>query len=365
MYSIGNDLYTGKRSFNIVGRRKLWFSVAIVFVLVSISAFIIREPNLGIEFRGGSQFTVSGTQIKDHGPAYDAVAEVSASVPRVSNVGQEAVRVQTEELSDQDTQAVRSALAEAYQVPDSEVTSTFIGPSWGQDILAQALRAMVIFMVAISVVLMAYFRSWTIAVGAIGALLHDFIVTLGVYWILGLEVTPATIIGLLTIMGYSLYDTVVVFDKVRENTVELTSQHERTYAEEANLAINQTLIRSINTSVTGLLPVIAVLVIGVWILGADTLRDLSLVMFVGMLLSAISSIFVAAPLAVSLAERDEKIKEHTEEVLSRRAALTGSDSDTETTAAKDSDSIAVELVAGSHQGQRAQPKRKKKKRKNR
>lgn len=373
MYSVGNDLYTGKRSFNIVGRRKTWFAVAIAFVLISLAAFIIRQPNLGIEFRGGSQLTVSNTHITDHQPAYDVIAQVSASVPRVSNVGQNSVRVQTEELSDQDTQEVRRALADAYDVAESEVTSTFIGPSWGQDILAQAVRAMIIFMVAISIVLMAYFRSWTIAVGAISALLHDFVVTLGVYWILGLEVTPATVIGLLTIMGYSLYDTVVVFDKVRENTVALTEQYERTYAEEANLAINQTLIRSVNTSVTGLLPVLAVLVIGVWLLGADTLRDLSLVMFVGMLLSAISSIFVAAPLAVSLAERNPAILEHTAKVLDRRGEVSGEplgEPDAETTlpgggikkkGAQDSGTITV---VGGHQGQSAQPKRKKK-RKNR
>ncbi len=363
MYSVGNDLYTGKRSIDIVGRRKIWFSMALFLVLASLASFIIRAPNLGIEFRGGSQFTVSGTQISDHQPAYDAVADVSSSVPRVSNVGQEAVRVQTEELDDQSTQDVRKALADAYDVPEADVTSTFIGPSWGQDILAQAMQAMGIFMVAISIVLMAYFRSWTIAVGAIGALLHDFVVTLGVYWMLGLEVTPATIIGLLTIMGYSLYDTVVVFDKVRENTVELTEQYDRTYAEEANLAINQTLIRSLNTSITGLLPVMAVLVIGVWILGADTLRDLALVMFVGMFLSAISSIFVAAPLAVALANRNPEIKEHTAEVLERRdnRSLTGTDE-------KDlmpSGSISTEHVAGGHKGQAAQPKRKKKKRKKR
>ncbi|QOQ38882.1 protein translocase subunit SecF [Trueperella pecoris] len=359
MYSFGNSLYSGKRSYNIVGRRKWWFSIAIAAVLISFAAFLIRDPNLGIEFRGGSQFTVSSTTISDHKPAYDVVAEVSTSVPRVSNVGQEAVRVQTESLDDQKTQQVRAGLAQAYQVDEKEVTSTFIGPSWGQDILAQAIRAMVIFMALISIVLMIYFRSWTIAVGAIGALLHDFIVTLGVYWLLGLEVTPATIIGLLTIMGYSLYDTVVVFDKVRENTSALENQHKLTYAEEANLAINQTLIRSLNTSITGLLPVLAVLVIGVWWLGADTLRDLSLVMFVGMFLSAISSIFVAAPVAVALAERDPKIKAHTERVREIRGELADPATETNQPETVASGSITTERVSGGHRGQGAQPKRKK------
>lgn len=352
MYSFGNGLYSGERSFKIVGRRKLWFTIALVAVAISCLAFIIRTPNLGIEFRGGSQFTISGTSITEHQPAYDVVATVSDNVPRVSTVGEHAVRVQTEQLDDQQTQQVRDGLADSYQVPESEVTSTYVGPSWGHDILVQALRAVLIFMVAISLILTIYFRSWMVAVAALGALLHDFIVTLGIYWILGLEVTPATVIGLLTIMGYSLYDTVVVFDKVRENTTALTNQVETTYAERANLAINQTLIRSMNTSLTGLLPVLAVLVVGVWLLGADTLRDLALVMFVGMALSALSSIFVAAPLAVTLSERSGKIREHTEKVKRLRAE-----------AGKENDSSGVlpTLHAGGHLGQAAQPKRKSKK----
>ncbi|MFP7697325.1 protein translocase subunit SecF [Trueperella sp. LYQ143] len=360
VYSIGNDLYSGRKSYDIIGKRKIWFAVAFLLVAISLLSFVVREPNLGIEFRGGSQFTVSGTQITDHKPAYDVVAKSTDAVPRVSTVGTTGVRVQTEQLDDQKTQEVKAGLAQAYQVPDTEVTSTYIGPSWGQDIMSQAVRAMIIFMVLISVVLMIYFRSWTIAIGAIGALLHDFIVTLGVYWILGMEIAPATVIGLLTIMGYSLYDTVVVFDKVRENTASLTQQREMTYGEKANLAINQTLIRSLNTSITGLLPVMAVLIIGVWLLGAQTLRDLGLVMFVGMLLSAISSIFVAAPLAVALAERNPKIKQHRAEVLEIRQQL--SSSETSTKAEETSGKIATVRVSGGHQGQAAQPKRRKKKR---
>ncbi|MFY9262922.1 MAG: protein translocase subunit SecF [Actinomycetaceae bacterium] len=362
MYSIGNDLYTGRKSLNIIGKRRLWFAIALVFIAISLVSFVVKEPNLGIEFRGGSQFTVSQVSDTSHDPAYKVIAEEgNDDAPRVATVGDSAVRVQTSELDDQQTQAVKTALAEAYGVSESDVTSTFIGPSWGQDILAKAIRAMVIFMALISIVLTVYFRSWTIAAGAIGALLHDFVVTLGVYWILGFEVTPATIIGLLTIMGYSLYDTVVVFDKVRENTAELTEQLDVTYEESANLAVNQTLIRSLNTSLTGLLPVIAVLVIGVWMLGADTLRDLALVMFVGMLLSTISSIVVAAPLAVWLALRNPQIREHTNEVLSLRE-----DHHVEKAASatpEKTNLATVEVVPGGHKGQRAQPQRKKKRKK--
>lgn len=362
MYKVGNDLYTGKKSLNIIGRRKIWFAVAFLAVLVSLAAFFIREPNLGIEFRGGSQFTVSNVADTSHQVAYDVISEHgNDDAPRVATIGNSSVRVQTTELDDIQTQEVRDALAQAYNVQASDVTSTFIGPSWGQDILSKAIRAMVIFMALISIVLTVYFRSWTIAVGAIGALLHDFVVTLGVYWILGFEITPATIIGLLTIMGYSLYDTVVVFDKVRENTSDLTEQHEVTYEESANLAVNQTLIRSLNTSITGLLPVAAVLFVGVGILGADTLRDLALVMFVGMVLSTVSSIFVAAPLAVALALRNPKVAQHTEEVKSQRVEFDSRNMDkAESETAKSATLDKVENVAGGPKNKRSSMKRNKK-----
>ncbi|WP_297566418.1 protein translocase subunit SecF, partial [uncultured Arcanobacterium sp.] len=219
MYPIGNDLYSGRRSLNIIGLRKVWFGIALLLILASLMSILIRDPNLGIEFRGGSQFTVTGTEVTSHQPAYEAISKIGADdAPRVSSLGTSGLRVQTVELSDQQTQELKETLAAAYKVPVSDVTSTYIGPSWGQNIMSKAIRAMIVFMVTVSLVLMLYFRSWTIAIGAMGALLHDFIITLGVYWLLGLEITPATIIGILTILGYSLYDTVVVFDKIRENT---------------------------------------------------------------------------------------------------------------------------------------------------
>ncbi|MFC5370060.1 protein translocase subunit SecF [Arcanobacterium bovis] len=368
VYSIGNDLYSGRKSFNVIGLRKIWFGIIILAILASITSVFVKEPNLGIEFRGGSQFTVSNTKIDSHDGAYKVIAQVGKDdAPRVSSLGSNSIRVQTTSLDDQSTQKVKEELAKAYQVPEKEVTSTFIGPSWGKDIMDKAIRAMIVFLVAVSIVLIAYFRSWTIAVGAIGALLHDFVVTLGIYWILGLEITPATIIGILTILGYSLYDTVVVFDKVRENTLELRKQRKITYEESANLAINQTLIRSINTSITGLLPVMAVLFIGVGIFGAETLRDLALVMFVGMLLSTLSSIFIAAPLAVALALRNDDIAAHTRSVLASRGELgheTSKDLESVDGASEESDMITGahldDRVAGQHKGNSAQPKKRKK-----
>ncbi|WP_054953626.1 protein translocase subunit SecF [Flaviflexus massiliensis] len=321
MYSLGNDLYSGKKSFNIIGKRKIWYTISLVFVALTAILLMVKPINLGIDFRGGSQFTISGTTNSSQQDAIDIVAEYSGEDnARVSEIGANSIRVQTGELSNEETQEVRSGLAEAYGVPIDDVASTFIGPTWGADVSKQALQSLVVFIILISIVLWIYFRTWTIAVGAIGALLHDLIITVGVYVASGFEVTPATVIGLLTILGYSLYDTVVVFDKVRENTSGFADQEDYTYAEAANLAVNQTLIRSINTSVTGLLPVGAILVIGVLFQGAGTLRDLSLALFVGMLISAISSIFVASPLAVTLGERQQDIKEHTERVLARREA---------------------------------------------
>lgn len=366
MYSFGNDLYSGRKSFNVIGKRNIWFSIALIAIAISVVAFIFKSPNLGIEFRGGSQFTVSGTANAAHDGAYKVIKEVGKDdAPRVSSVGANGVRVQTMRLDDKQTQNVKEALAKEYKVPLKDVTSTYIGPSWGQDILNKAIRAMIVFMVLVSIVMIAYFRSWTIAVGAMGALLHDFIVTLGIYWILGLEVTPATIIGILTILGYSLYDTVVVFDKVRENTEKLRAQSAYTFEESANLAINQTLIRSLNTSITGLLPVMAVLFIGVGIFGADTLRDLALVMFVGMILSTLSSIFLAAPLAVALGMRNKDIQSHTKrvhEIRENEKSLSSKNMDTETREAIESDMLAYagidDRVAGTHRGQRSQPKRK-------
>ncbi|WP_200829195.1 protein translocase subunit SecF [Arcanobacterium ihumii] len=371
VYSIGNDLYSGRKSFKVIGLRKIWFGIALFAILASVLSVFVKEPNLGIEFRGGSQFTISNTKIHSHEGAYKVIADIGKDdAPRVSSVGSSGIRVQTVSLDNQSTQKVKESLAQAYEVPEKDVTSTFVGPSWGKDIMAKAIRAMIVFMVAVSIVLIAYFRSWTIAVGAIGALLHDFIVTLGIYWILGLEITPATIIGILTIMGYSLYDTVVVFDKVRENTTELRRQSKVTYEESANLAINQTLIRSLNTSITGLLPVVSVLFIGVGLLGAETLRDLALVMFIGMLLSTLSSIFIAAPLAVALALRNDDISSHTRSVLATRGELgheSSKDMGSKPAELGESDMITGahfdDRIAGRHQGNAAQPKKRKKRNK--
>jgi preprotein translocase subunit SecF len=354
----GNDLHTGKRSYDIVGRRRLWFLIGAI--LVGISAILLVRPGLnpGIEFRGGSEFRINSVADPAEQPARDAVATVSPDEEvRVSKIGANALRVQTATLTSEEVEEVRLALVSAYGVTADEVTSSFIGPTWGADVSSKAIRGLVVFLVLVSVVMTIYFRNWRMAAAALIALFHDLAVTVGVYAAVGWEVTPATVIGFLTILGYSLYDTVVVFDKVRENTVGVTDQSRTTYAEQANLAVNQTLVRSINTSVVALLPVAAILFVGAFILGAGTLRDISLALFVGMGIGTFSSIFLATPFEVALRQREPKLKAHTERVLAARAASSGEGDATPALVA--AGQLATgHLRPGAHQGTAAQPRRK-------
>lgn len=349
----GNDLYSGRRSYEIVGTRRIWFSVGIGVVLVSTILLLTVGLNLGIAFRGGSEFTVSGVTDVSEQPAIDAVTETEgAEPPRVSIVGENTVRVQTSQLSDEQTTDLAARLAEAYDVPEAQVGSSFIGATWGADVTSKALRGLVIFLVLVSLVLTVYFRDWRMAVSGIVALLHDVAITVGVYAAVGWEVTPATMIGFLTILGYSLYDTVVVFDKVRENVTGVLDQKRFTYGELANLAVNQTLVRSLNTSVVAVLPVASILFIGAFLLGAGTLRDISLALFIGIIVGTFSSVFLATPLLVWLREREPAIAAHNAKVAAARAKAAAE--------GKQDDGPKVRvgsLTPGGHLGNRAQPRR--------
>ncbi|MCU1571866.1 MAG: Preprotein translocase subunit SecF [Naasia sp.] len=317
----GNDLYTGARSIDFVRRRRIWFLASAIAVILAIAVPFLRGGyQFGIEFTGGSEFQVSGLASPDQSIAEDAVASVVPDIaPRVSTVGGSGIRVQTDQLADQESTQVRLALADAYSVPLNDVTESFIGPSWGADITSQALRALLVFLLLAGVVMAIYFRTWKMALAAMVALLHDLVITAGVYGIVGFEVTPAAVIGFLTILGYSLYDTVVVFDKIRENTQGGEAVSSRTFGESVNLAVNQTLVRSINTSVVAILPVGAILFIGAFVLGAGTLRDIALALFIGILVGTYSTIFVAAPLYVSLRERESSIRTQSKRTLELRA----------------------------------------------
>ncbi len=317
----GNDLYTGERSYNFVGRRRIWYTIAFVMIALSILLPIIRGGFVfGIEFSGGSEFQISGVADVNQQVATDAVVAVVAEAsPRVSSVGTDSVRVQTEQLTTAQSTEVRDALAAAYDVPTDQVTSSFIGPSWGADITGAAVRALVVFIVLAALLMAIYFRTWKMSLAAVVSLLHDMIITVGVYGAFGFEITPAAVIGFLTILGYSLYDTVVVFDKVRENTGEATG---RTFAESVNLAVNQTLVRSINTGVVAALPVGAILFIGTTLLGAGTLRDISLALFVGILIGTYSTIFIGAPLYSQLRENEPEIAKTSKKIKATSSRVT-------------------------------------------
>lgn len=312
----GNELYTGKRSYPFTSKHRLWFAIAGALVILSILIPVVKGGfNLGIDFRGGSEFTVSGVQNTDIKIGEEAVSSVaSGSEATVTNIAQNTMRVQTERLSDDETLEIARALADGYQVQAKEVTSNFIGPTWGQDVSRQALVGLVAFVVLVGLLMAVYFRTWKMSLAAIVGLFVVIIVTAGIYSISGFEITPSAIIGFLTILSYSLYDTVVVFDKVRENTKDFTKQSRRSFEQLVNLAVNQTLVRSINTSVVAVLPVASILFIGSYMLGAGTLKDLSLALFVGIIISALSTLFVQAPLYQWLRRNDADVAEHTKSI---------------------------------------------------
>jgi preprotein translocase subunit SecF len=316
--NIGHALYEGKVSIDFIGRKWLWYAVSGLIVLLAVYGLVGKGLNLGIEFKGGVEYQVSmpadqATQGNVQ-KIRDAVAQVAkddnidgAAAPIVNTSGPKNIRIQTEPLDNDQATAVSQAIQKAVGVNADAVSRDAIGATWGAQVANRALLGLCVFLVLVVLFIWAYFREWKMSVGAIVALAHDLIITVGVYALSGFEVTPATVTGILTILGFSLYDTVVVFDKVRENTKNL-ARTRQTYAEAANLAVNQTLVRSINTSIVALLPVGALLWVGVASLGSGALKDLALALFVGMAAGAYSSIFIATPLVVQLKELEPGIK---------------------------------------------------------
>jgi preprotein translocase subunit SecF len=317
--TFGQNLYTGRISFDFVGRRMLWYAMSGVIVVAAATGLIVREPNPGIEFKGGVEFNVSiqptATNVET---VRDAAIDSGVDVgdPLVTTSGNQAVLVQTQPLDQAEADQVAAAFVDAGA---SDVSQERIGPTFGAQILNKALLGLAVFLGLVVLFIWAYFREWRMSVAALVALAHDVIITVGIYAWSGFEVSPATVTGFLTILGFSLYDTVVVFDKVRENTRAYSTNLSRTYAEQANLAVNQTLVRSINTTVAALLPVLALLVVGTVVLGTGPLKDLALALFVGMAAGTYSSIFIATPLAVHLKEREAAVKSQAQRVAARRA----------------------------------------------
>src|SRR4051812_36147778 len=315
---IGHALYEGQISIDFVGRKWLWYSISGVILLAAIAGLTVRGLNLGIEFQGGVEYQVA----MPSGQATEANVEAirntvartaqtadipAADAPIVNTSGGGNIRVQTEPLNNDQSTTISKAIQKTAGVGEDAISSDAIGATWGAQVANRALLGLVVFLVLVVLFIWAYFREWKMSVGAIVALAHDLLITVGVYALSGFEVTPATVTGVLTILGFSLYDTVVVFDKVRENTKNL-ARTRQTYAEAANLAVNQTLVRSINTSIVALLPVGALLYVGVVSLGSGALKDLALALFVGMAAGAYSSIFIATPLVVQLKEMEPGIK---------------------------------------------------------
>ncbi len=315
----GNDLHSGARSYPFVGKRRLWLLLAAVLMAVSVLIPSVSGGfNLGIDFRGGSEFVVSKTAHVDTATGERIIHEKAkdASDVRVTNIAPGTIRAQMSKLSDDATLQVKAALQEGYGVSENDVTSSFVGPTWGADVTRQAFWGLVAFVVLALIGMAFYFRTWKMSLASIAGLFFTVVVTVGLYAAFGFEITPSAIIGFLTILSYSLYDSVVVFDKIRENTEDVLERRDTTFAEQINLAVNQTLVRSINTAIVGVLPVGAILFIGAFILGAGTLQDLSLSLFVGILVGMFGTLFVSAPLYASLRLGEAQIRDHTAKVES-------------------------------------------------
>src|ERR1700683_174020 len=306
---IGSRLYRGEVSFDFVGRKRLWYTISGAILVISAVGLIFLHLNFSVDFKGGAvfQFNAPSATVTQVQTAVDD-GGVSGAIVQQAHGGPFGWQVQTEELTGQQTINVENALASKPGINPSSITTNTVGASWGSDITTKAFEALIAFLIVIVIYLSIAFE-WKMAIAAFVALIHDRVIATGVYALAGFQVSPATVIGLLTILGYSLYDTVVVFDKVRENTAGLLGGVRSTYSQAANLALNQTLVRSINTSLIALLPVTAILVVSIALLGANNeLEELALVLFIGMLSRTYSSIFIATPVLADLKEREPQYR---------------------------------------------------------
>jgi preprotein translocase subunit SecF len=302
--SLASRLYHGETSYDIVGRRRLWFTISGVLVLISLVSLVVPGLNFGIDFKGGAVFRVQPTHAVTEAQVRGAVGPV-AEVVQVTEDNPVQVIVQTEVVPQPEVARIRTELAKVAGVQVNAVSTSTVGSKWGSTVSRKAVIALLAFLVAVTLYV-SLRMEFKMAVAALVALLHDLIITAGIYALARFEVTPATVIALLTILGYSLYDTVVVFDKVRENTGSLTAMSRTTYSQATNLAVNQTMMRSLNTSLASLLPILGLLLVGSYLLGAETLKDLALALFVGVAAGAYSSIFIAPPLVAMWKEKEPR-----------------------------------------------------------
>jgi preprotein translocase subunit SecF len=351
-------LYTGTGAFDVIGKRKLWFGISGAIVVIALASILLRGFTFGIDFEGGTKVSMPATGA--NGPvSTQQVEDVFAktlgrgpeSVVQVGNGGSATIQIRTEKLSNPDNDKLRGALFDAFQPKAAngqpskdEVSSSDVSSTWGGQITQKAIIALVVFLALVSVYIAIRYERY-MAAAALAALVFDVVTTAGVYSLVGFEVTPATVIGLLTILGFSLYDTVIVFDKVEENVHGFEHTTRRTFAEQANLAINQTFMRSINTSLISVLPILALIVIAVWLLGVGTLQDLALVQLVGVIVGTYSSIFFATPLLVAMRERTELVRTHTRRVNNRRKGTAAKTAGSEAAAEADVTPEKVSVAA--------------------
>src|SRR5579875_1214810 len=317
--SVFGRLYRGETRLNFIASRRRWYAASGLIVLICVLSFIFRGFNYGIEFKGGSSFqlSVAGTSITadQANAAFSSVGTTPEDPPQIVGAGSDrSIVVDTATLSARTSQNLQAAIAKKLHLPLGNINYTTIGSSWGHDTTIKALEGLIIFLIAVSIYMALRFQ-WRMAVGGILALAHDLIVAAGIYSLVGFAVTPSTIVGLLTILGFSLYDTVVVYDKVAENSRDILAGSRMTYSEAANLAVNQTLMRSINTSLIALLPVAGLLFVGV-----GTIKDLALILFVGLASGAYSSLFLATPIVVDLTEREPQYRALTKRVVAKRSS---------------------------------------------
>ena len=326
MAGIIGRLYRGETSFDFIGSRRRWYLASAILLLVCVISFGVRGFNFGIDFKGGTQFQFSAppnvsteevTKVVE-----DAGAQTGAAPQVVGSGSTRQIVVKTGELSGAEEKKVKQALANRYHLHEEDVSVSSVSSSWGSDITKKAIKALGVFLVLVCIFIAVRFEP-KMAIAAILALIHDLIVAAGIYSLVGFEVTPSTVVGLLTILGFSLYDTVVVFDKVAENARGILGGSRMTYSEAANLAVNQTLARSINTSLIALLPVAGLLFVGAGLLGVGTIKDLALVLFVGLASGAYSSLFLATPILCDLKEREPQYAALRKRVAGKRAAAVG------------------------------------------
>ena len=347
-------LYTGTGAFDVIGRRKMWYWISGLIVAVCLASMVLRGFTFGIDFEGGTKVSMPAegvTTERVEEVFSQALGKDTETVVIVGNGPSATVQIRSEALNNDEATKLRDALFDAFQPkgldgqPSKQaISDSAVSETWGGQITNKALLALAVFLVLAAIYIAVRYERY-MAIAAMATLVFDLVVTAGVYSLVGFEVTPATVIGLLTILGFSLYDTVIVFDKVEENTHGFQHTTRRTFAEQANLAINQTFMRSINTSLISVLPIISLMVVAVWLLGVGTLKDLALVQLVGVVVGSYSSLFLATPLLVTMRERTELVGTHTRRVLNRRKP-TGEKSRPAETAAADVDTDADKEPVG-------------------